>query len=119
VRDHGQVLAGDRRRGFDHDRPEEPAPDLLVGLLMRVVPERADLLGHEPVHAPPARPHGVLREPGDAVLRVRHVEPVPVHGDAVGDVGVDERDLQQLALPGPQFGARRDAVEGPGVDALA
>ena len=51
---------------------------------MGVVPVGAHLVGDEAVGELAADRDGVLGDPGDAVHRVGHVDPVPVQGDAVG-----------------------------------
>ena len=84
---------------IDDERAEEPLPHTLGRVLMRVVPERPDLFRAETVDVAAARLDGVLRHPGDTVFRVRDVEAVPVDRHAVADVLVDERDLDEVALP--------------------
>ena len=99
----------------DDQRAEEPLPHALRGVLMRVVPERSDLLRPEAVHVAAARLDRVLRDAGDAVLRVRDVEAVPVDRHAVADVLVDERDLDEVASANAELRAGRAAVERPRV----
>ena len=89
VRDAEEVLVLlDAVAGKDDERAEQAADHLLVGDLVGVVPERPDLVGDEPVGVLAALGHGVLGHPGDAVLGIRHVDAVPVQGDAVLDGGV-------------------------------
>ena len=79
---------------------------------MAVVPERADLLGAEPVDVPLARENGVLRHASDAVLGVRHVDAVPVNRHALVDVLVHDGHLDQFTLVYAQLGPGDAAVEG-------
>jgi hypothetical protein len=74
--------------------------------LVGVVPVRAGVLGEEAVHVPLPELHRVLRDPGDAVLGVGHVDPVPVQGHPVGHVDVGEDDLHQVTLLGLDRGPR-------------
>jgi hypothetical protein len=104
---------------LDHERAEEPQLHALRGVLMRVVPERPVLLRAEAVDVAAARLNSVLRDAGDAVLRVRDVEAVPVDRHAVADVLVDERDLNEISLTDAKLRAGRPAVERPGVHLLA
>ena len=90
----------------DHHGPEQAAQHLLVRHLVGVVPERPDLGGAEAVGERAAHRHGVLRDPGDAVVGVGDVDPVPVHRDAVGHGRVHERHLHALTLPGRDHGSR-------------
>ena len=72
--------------------------------------------GPEAVDVAAAGLDRVLRDAGDAVLRVRDVKAVPVDRHAVVDVLVDERDLDEVALPDAELGAGGAAVERPAVD---
>ena len=86
---------------IDDERPEQPTLDLLVGDLVRVVPVGAWVGHDEPVDVAPPDRHRVLRHTGHAVLRVRHVDTVPVDRRARGDRLVDEGHLEELALARP------------------
>ena len=110
---------GIRRRRGDHQRPEEPALDLGVRDLVRVVPVRADLVGDEPVGVRLPHRHRVLRDAGDAVLGVGDVDAVPVQGHAVRHRRVDQPDLDELPLHGVDHRAGRRVVDGVAVDLLA
>ena len=82
-----------------HDqRPVQAAEHLGVGDLVRVVPVAPGVVDHEAVGVVLALPDGVLRHAGHAVLGVGHVDPVPVHADAVLDVVVVHVHLDQVAL---------------------
>ena len=107
-----------RALGEDHERPVEPAGDVVRGDLVRVVPERAGLVRAKSVRVALARHDGVLGHAGDAVFRVRHVDPVPVDRDAVLDILVAKGDLDEVAAVHPQLRARQAAVEGESVDGL-
>ena len=96
---------------LDDDHAEEAAPDLLRGDLVRVVPERSELLRAEAVRVALAGQDGVLRDAGHAVLGVRHVDAVPVDRDAVVDVFVPEDDLDEVALPDAELRPGRPPVE--------
>ena len=102
--------------GKDDERAEQAADHLLVGDLVGVVPERPDLVGDEPVGVLAALGHRVLGHPGDAVLGIRHVDAVPVQGDAVLDRGVAQVHLDELALGRGDGRARGLAVERVPVD---
>ena len=64
-------------------------------------------VGAEAVDVALAREHGVLGHTGDAVLRVRDVDAVPVDRDALVDVLVRERHLDEVALLDAQLRAGR------------
>ena len=104
---------------LDDERSEEPSPYLLRGDLVRVVPERSDLLGSEAVDVALTRQDCVLRDACDPVLRVRHVDSVPVDRDALLDVLVDERHLDEVPLAHAELRAGRTTVEGQRVDRSA
>ena len=72
----------------DHEGAEQSADHLFVRDLVGVVPERPDLVGDEAVRVLAALFDRVLGDPGHAVLGIRHVDAVPVQGDAVLDGGV-------------------------------
>ena len=108
--------ASERGGRLDDDRAEEPAPNLLRGRLVRVVPERADLLRAEAVHVALAGQDGILGHACDPVLGVRHVDAVPVDRHALLDVLVDQRHLDEVALAHAQLRSGRPAVEGQRVD---
>ena len=98
-----------------HERAVQPAPDGLQGALVGVVPVRARLGGAEAVgEAPPGR-HGVLGDARDPVLARGHRIAVPVDRDAVGDVGVAQEHLDQVALRDGHLRAGDLPVERPGV----
>ena len=110
-RDVGDVGRG-RGVGGQHDeRAVEPADDALEGVLVRVVPVRADLIGDEPVDERLARRDRVLGHARDAVVARGHVVAVPVQGHPVLDVAVGQRDLDQLALGDDELGTG-DRPEG-------
>jgi hypothetical protein len=98
---------------LDHERPVEAATDLLRRDLVRVVPERPELVGAKAVDVALTRHDGVLRHSGDAVFRVRHVHAVPVDRDAFVDVLVDQGRLDKVALADADLRAGNLAVEGP------
>ena len=100
-----------RRQG-----PEQPPLHLLVGQLVRVVPVGPRVPGHEPVGVLLADGDGVLGDAGHAVRGVRDIHAVPVQRDPVGDGLVDQPDLHQLALPGPDGRPRSRAVECVALD---
>ena len=81
----------------DHQRPEEPAGELVEGVLVGVIPVGPDVIGDELIDVRAAGPHCILGYPGDAVLRVRQAEAVPVDGGPVGQV-VDQRHPDPVAL---------------------
>lgn len=89
------------RRFLDDQRPEQAARHGGAGLLVGVVPEGAGPVGAEAVHVVPSGRDGVLGDPGHAVLGVGDVDAVPVQGDAVRHVAVDQHHLHQLAAPDP------------------
>ena len=64
---------------LDHQCAEQSARDLLLGALVRVVPVGASVACDELIRKCLARLHGVLRNAGDTVFRVRHAHAVPVH----------------------------------------
>ena len=119
VHREGEVETARALLRIDDERAEEPLLHALGGVLMRVVPERPDLLRAEAVDVAAARLDGVLGDSGDAVFGVRDVEAVPVDRHAVADVLVDERDLDEVALTDAKLRAGRAAVERPGVHLLA
>jgi hypothetical protein len=104
--------------GEDDEGAEQAAPHLGVRHLVGVVPERAGVLGEEAVDVVLAGAHRVLGDPGDAVLGVRHVDPVPVQGHPVGDVDVGQRDLHEVALVHLERRPGGGAVEGVARDAF-
>ena len=109
-----------RRAGrLDDERAEEAAADLLRGRLVRVVPERPDLLRAKAVDVTLAGRDGVLRHACDAVLGVRHVDAVPVDRHALCDVRVREGHLDEVALRHPELGPGRALVERQRVDLAA
>ena len=87
--------------------------------LVRVVPEGADLLGAEAVDVAPPGQHCVLGDARHAVLRIRHVDAVPVDGDAVLDVAVPQCHLDEIALPHTQLGPGHGVAEGERVHRAA
>ena len=111
VRREGEIDPGLLRARLDDDHAEETAPDLLRRDLVRVVPERPDLLCAESVRVARAGQDGVLRDAGHAVLGVRHVDAVPVDRDAVLDVVVPEDDLHEISLRDSKLWAGRLPVE--------
>jgi hypothetical protein len=82
----------------DHQRAIESAHDALEGVLVRVVPVGAHLIGDEPVHEGFTWRDGVLRHARHPVIAGRDVIAVPVQGHPVFDVAIRERDLDELAL---------------------
>ena len=112
-------LAARRWWRLDHERAVEAAAHLGGRRLVRVVPERPDLRGPEAVDVAPARRDGVLRHAGDAVLGVRQVDAVPVDRDAVLDVLVAQRHLDEVALADAQLGPGHGAVERERLDGPA
>ena len=111
VRCENEVELGLLLARLDDDHAEEAAPDLLRRDLVRVVPERPDLLCAESVRVARPGQDGVLRDAGHAVLGVRHVDAVPVDRDAVLDVFVPKHDLHEVSLPDPKLRPRRLSVE--------
>jgi len=103
-------------RRIDHQHAEQPATHLLVRHLVRVVPVGSDLIGYEAVDKSLTRCDGVLGDPRDAVHRSGHVDSVPVQGHPVLDVLVQQPDLDELALPGPDERTGCGAVERVSVD---
>src|SRR3954467_9984918 len=67
---------------------------------MSVVPVRSHLVGTEPVDELLAGRHHILGHARRSVLPAGDVVAVPVHGHTVVDVGVAERDLDQIARGG-------------------
>jgi hypothetical protein len=96
-RRHIQYVVIDVWRGDDQRSQQSPL-HLVVRELVRVVPVRPDLVGHEPVRKRRAGQHGVLCDTGDAVHGVGDVQTVPVQRDAARDVRVLQPDLDELAL---------------------
>ena len=84
-----------------------------------MVPEGADLLGAEAVDVAPPGQHRVLGDARHAVLRIRHVDAVPVDGDAVLDVAVPQCHLDEIALPHTQLGPGHGVAEGERVHRAA
>ena len=116
----GAVAARRRRGGAGrgrphHERAVQPAPDGLQGALVGVVPVRSRLGGAEAVGETPPGRHGVLGDARDPVLARGHRIAVPVDRDAVGDVGVAQEHLDQVALHDGQLRAGDLPVERPGV----
>ena len=79
---------------------------------MGVVPERACLISNETVGELAAHRHRILRDPGNAIHRIRDVDTVPVQRDTGADRLIVEVDLHQLTLYGTDFGSGRHAVQG-------
>jgi hypothetical protein len=100
VRDQREIESAGRRilPWRDDEGAVEPLSHLVRRGLVGVVPERPDLVRAEAIGVAVAWRHGVLRDAGDAVLRVRDVHAVPVHRNAFFDVAVDERHLDEVAL---------------------
>ena len=117
-RDRLDVLL-DASARLHHERAEQALDDLLVGDLVGVVPVGAGVLDDEAVDELLARHHRVLGDPGDPVLPVRYVDPVPVQRRAVGHRLVAEADLDEVALRGLHHRAGARAVDGEAVDLAA
>ncbi len=87
--------------------------------LVRVVPERADLVGDEAVDELRPDPDRVLGDSGNAVHGVGHIQAVPVQRDAVRHRLVDQPHLHQLPGRGADGRAGRLTVERVPVDVAA
>ncbi len=114
VRERDDVDGLDGTPRQHDERAVETALDLVRRMLVRVVPVRARVRRAEAVDVRAARTHAVLRHAGDAVLRIREVDAVPVDRHAVADVPVHERRLDEVSLVdraarGPARGRRTSA----------
>ena len=111
LREHGLHIV------VTHDQcTEQAAHDLLVPQLVRVVPVRPHLIGHEPVHEVLAGADRVLGNTRDAIHRVGHIHAVPVQSHAVCDVVVVHPHLDQLPLHRFDGRPRAHPIQGVAVD---
>jgi hypothetical protein len=117
-RERVHIGAGPGGRG-DDEGSEEAAEDLLMGDLVRVVPEGAGLVGDEPVDERLADADGVLGDPRGAVHGAGHVDAVPVEGDPVGHARVLEGHFDELALHRADRRTRGRAVQGVALEVPA
>src|SRR5947209_19683921 len=85
---------------------------------VRVIPARASRPSLELVHESLARLHRLLRDAGDAVHRVRHVDAVPVDGRRLGE-RVLQDDTKTFALAYQDRWAGDLTVVGHRADCLA
>ena len=99
-----------------HEGAEQAAAYLFVRDLVRVVPERADLVGDEPVDELRPDPDRVLGDSGNAVHGVGHIQAMPVQRDAVRHRLVDQPHLDQLSGRRADGRAGRLTVERVPVD---
>ena len=87
-------------------------------MLVGVVPERPGVRRDPAVDVVLTGLDRVLGHPGDAVLGVGHVDPVPVQGDAVLHVLVVQAHLDELADSRLDERSRRCSVQRVAVDGL-
>jgi hypothetical protein len=100
------------------DAAEQSTYHLLVRQLVGVIP-KASRVGCDPaVGVVLAHAHGVLGDPGDPVLGVRDVDPVPVQGHSTLHRLVVQPHLDQLADRRLDEGSRRLVVQGVALHGL-
>ncbi len=98
---------------FNDQRPDQPTAQLFAAADVRVIPIATGIRHTELVIEIFARLHWQLRNVWHAVHLQRQADAMPVNGRLDRQL-VDEAQAQPLALPHPQFGARRRTAKRPG-----
>ncbi len=97
--------------GADDDGADQALGYLAFRVLVRVVPVSPSVTGAEAVDELATGEYGILRDAGNAVFAIGHVDAVPMKTGSCGDIAILQHHLHQVTLLGVHSRPRAFAVD--------